>query len=288
MPHRSAQPKRPPRRPVVVEEDTHPAFHVVEVDDDCFQQNKPSSPSPSPNPNKCLHVGVSPAELVSDPSIESSRAPSVAGHRCCTRNSDFEDATHSLRNPLDPPRARPFQPRMQSEPYIASLSPPPLATDAGVAAAARTMLAKVRPRLGITVSNEKGPEQQHGGHTEPGVTVIAVRPGGPGEAAGIRPGDRLLRLAGVPVIDSEGFCTLALRLEPGQRVTAVVMRRAGADATDSTVENALALTLRVGAQITEAQFHLLQRFAAGMAPTASAEVARLWDLDLDGNAVKLW
>ncbi len=72
----------------------------------------------------------------------------------------------------------------------------------------------------------------------PGVRVDAVVPGSPAEAAGIVAGDVLLRLAGEPVGDLQGFTDLLKELTPGDTVPAEILR------AGETIELEVTLTAR--------------------------------------------
>jgi len=61
----------------------------------------------------------------------------------------------------------------------------------------------------------------------PGVLLAAVRPGSAAAAAGIRKGDRLVRLAGREIRDLNDLTYVLRSSRPGQQVVAVVERDAG-------------------------------------------------------------
>jgi len=62
------------------------------------------------------------------------------------------------------------------------------------------------------------------GFAGPGVRVTSVVPGSPAEAAGIREGDILVKLAGQEVASLKGYSDLLKTLSPGQVVEVLVMR----------------------------------------------------------------
>jgi serine protease Do len=57
-----------------------------------------------------------------------------------------------------------------------------------------------------------------------GVLIVTVEPGGPADRSGVRPGDVLLELNGVPQRSPEQFLETVLRLSPGTKVPVAVMR----------------------------------------------------------------
>lgn len=63
-------------------------------------------------------------------------------------------------------------------------------------------------------------------HPGPGVRVDEVMPGSPAEAAGIRPGDLLLALGGVPIEDLRGYAAALRERSPGDRVE-IALERGG-------------------------------------------------------------
>ena len=63
-----------------------------------------------------------------------------------------------------------------------------------------------------------------GGTPRPGVLLAAVRAGGPAEKAGIRRGDRLVRLAGREIRDLNDFTFVLRQARPGDPAVAVVER----------------------------------------------------------------
>ncbi|HTF46425.1 MAG TPA: trypsin-like peptidase domain-containing protein [Pseudonocardia sp.] len=74
-----------------------------------------------------------------------------------------------------------------------------------------------------------------------GVGVVAVRPGGPAAAAGLRPGDVIIAIAGEPVTDVLAMQDVLARRSPGERVDLTV-NRAGTVQTVSVVLEELATT----------------------------------------------
>ena len=68
------------------------------------------------------------------------------------------------------------------------------------------------------------PDFSGAGDGRPGVLLSGVRPGSPAEVAGIRKGDRLVRLAGREIRDLNDFTFVLRGAKPGQKTIAVVER----------------------------------------------------------------
>lgn len=89
----------------------------------------------------------------------------------------------------------------------------------------RVMPARPRVRLGVIpdMSDDKG-----------GMLIDRVMPDGPASAAGIKPGDRIVKLGDGEIKDLQGYLEVAAKLNPGDSVTAVVKR--GEEELTVTVE----------------------------------------------------
>ncbi|MFL6196730.1 MAG: M20/M25/M40 family metallo-hydrolase [Thermoanaerobaculia bacterium] len=69
-----------------------------------------------------------------------------------------------------------------------------------------------------------GTVPDYAGDGRPGVLLAGVRPGGAGEAAGMRRGDLLVELSGKAIRDIHDFMFILQRSKPGEKATAVVER----------------------------------------------------------------
>ncbi|HEV7664834.1 MAG TPA: PDZ domain-containing protein [Chloroflexota bacterium] len=71
------------------------------------------------------------------------------------------------------------------------------------------------PGLGLRVKDAEG---------GPGAYVGSLRPGSPGEQAGVRPGDVVEELSGAPVTNAADLERIAKSRRPGQPTSATVRR----------------------------------------------------------------
>ena len=100
--------------------------------------------------------------------------------------------------------------------YLAGRTEPLTATIAGAAAAAPAAAGEAR-----RVSLGTMPDFAFAG---PGVRVAQVMPGSPAEAAGIRPGDVLVALDGVPIADLRSYSAALKAHQPGDTVELKLQR----------------------------------------------------------------
>jgi putative serine protease PepD len=66
-----------------------------------------------------------------------------------------------------------------------------------------------------------------------GVLVRSVQPGGPADKAGIRPGDLIEALGGVPTPTAEALLTALAMHKPGEKVDVALIHQNGQPATVS-------------------------------------------------------
>jgi serine protease Do len=82
-----------------------------------------------------------------------------------------------------------------------------------------------RGRLGVTIQNVDQALAQSFGLQKPiGAVVSSVEKGGPADAAGIKPGDVILQVAGKDVARSNELPSLVATIEPGTKTNVVVWR----------------------------------------------------------------
>ncbi|MFP3558248.1 trypsin-like peptidase domain-containing protein [Paraburkholderia sp. SIMBA_049] len=87
--------------------------------------------------------------------------------------------------------------------------------------------------LGVTIQEVTGPLAQSFGLASPaGALVSAVDPRGPGKQAGLRPGDVILKLNGIPVGDSAHFPEAVADQSPGRTAKLTIWRNRAAHTTE--------------------------------------------------------
>eukprot|EP01012_Entosiphon_sulcatum_P025376 TRINITY_DN30696_c0_g1_i1.p1 TRINITY_DN30696_c0_g1~~TRINITY_DN30696_c0_g1_i1.p1 ORF type:complete len:638 (-),score=62.94 TRINITY_DN30696_c0_g1_i1:2-1915(-) len=181
------------------------------------------------------------------------------------RGSQFTAAS----NPLVPPSGRPavVSPiqRVSLAAVLPSEEPRPLNTASNLTSLAQQLLAQVTAKFGLTVASFGDV-----------IRVTRVREDSPAQRAGVNVGDRLLRFCGRAVLDVSDFREATQSVRPGERIPLVISR----------AETVLALSLRVGAQVTEEMFVILQRVASG--EYSLEDEIRLRNLHFERDAAIAW